>query len=414
MRREQTTKGWSWLAGLAALLVVVGATDDARAAGFANTLQSGTSTAMGGVGVANPNEGNLSYYNPALMSFQEGYRIYAGPMLIMPRTSFESADGGRQVDTKKSLFPPPNLHAAYTFSDVVSAGIGLSLPYGLGIEWPDDWVGRENIQYQQLQTFDLNPNVAFEIPGTDLSLAVGGQAIFSTLELRRRIVLREDTEIQSRLGGSGYGVGATASVAYQPLDNLTLGVNYRSAAKINYSGRAHFDNEQGTAFEDTFVDNAVETELTLPHFVGVGVGWRIDRLFLEIDAQYTTWSTYDEVVIDFQQNKPSDTTTLVNNWRDAWALRFGASYEVVDGLPIRFGVAYDATPIPDATVNASLPGNNRIAGSLGLGYEVGGFRADVGYQLLQSIERNVTNDRAPRGDYRTTAHLLGINVGYGY
>ena len=415
MRRHAMMKHTIVLAAIGGLLALLGAPRHVEAAGFANTLQSGTSTGMGGVGVANLGEGNISYYNPSLMPYQEDYRIYAGPMLIMPRTDYESFDGRIQNDTKKSLFPPPNLHAHYAFTDDLSVGIGFTVPYGLGIEWPDEWVGRENVQFQQLQTYDINPNVAYRVPDTGLSFAVGGQAVLSNLELRRRIILREDREIQFRAGGTGVGFGATAAVSYRPLDNVTLGLNYRSAAKINYSGQARFDNEGDTAFEETFVDNDISTSLTLPHFMTLGVGWRpLDALLLELDAQYTTWSTYDEIVLDFQQNTPSDTSTIVNNWRDAWALRFGAEYEVIPRLPVRLGVAYDASPIPDETVNASLPGNNRIAGSIGVGYTIAGFRADIGYQLLQALERGITNGRAPDGNYQTRAHLLGINVGYGY
>lgn len=385
----------------------------ASAAGFSNTIQSATSSAMGGVGAANPDEPNASYYNPALMSQQKGLQVYIGPTLIMPGSSFEAPDG-TTTETSRNIFPPPNLHLAYSLDSGLSFGLGLTSPYGLGIEWPDDWRGREAIQSQQLQTFDLNPSISYEIPDTGLTIAAGGQAVYSTVELRRRIILRDDTEIQSRLGGDGLGFGATGGLFFQPNEQLSFGLNYRSAVNVNYSGDVHFEGEEGTPFEQEFVDGEVETAVTLPHLIAAGVGYRLNKWFFEFDAQYTTWSTYDETVIDFQRDRPSDESVINNDWHDSIALRAGTEYQVTPSIPLRLGVALDRTPIPDDTLSPSLPGNHRLVGSLGTGYKWNNFRADIGYHLVNALPREVDNDVAPAGEYKTTAHLLSINLGYGF
>lgn len=384
-----------------------------KAAGFSNTIQSATSNAMGGVGTANPDEPNASFYNPALMSQRDGFQVYVGPTFIMPMTSYD-APNGDTTRTERNIFPPPNLHAAYTLDSGWAFGLGFTTPYGLGIEWPDEWRGRETVQFQQLRTFDLNPSVSYEIPNTDLSVAAGAQLVYSTVELRRRIILREDTEIQSRLGGDGFGYGATAGVFFEPTDRLSLGLNYRSAVNVNYNGQVHFEGEEGTAFENDFVDGDVTTEVTLPHLIGLGVGYQFDKLFLEFDAQYTTWSTYDETAINFERNRPQDETVIRNDWHDAVALRLGAEYKVTPNIPLRVGVALDRTPIPDDTVSPTLPGNHRLVGSLGTGYTFGDFRADIGYQLVSALSREVDNGVGPSGEYKTTAHLLSVNLGYGF
>jgi long-chain fatty acid transport protein len=401
------------LAAVVAVCVGLLAPSVALGAGFSNTIQSATSNAMGGVGTANPDEPNASFYNPAIMPERKGFQVYVGPTFIMPLTSFDAPDG-QTTRTEQSIFPPPNFHAAYGLENGLSFGLGLTLPYGLAIEWPDEWRGRESIQFQQLQTFDLNPSVAYEIPDTGLSIAAGGQLMYSTVELHRRIILRNDTEVQSNLGGAGTGFGATAGVFFQPNDNLSFGLNYRSAVNVDYDGQVHFENEEGTAFENQFVDGDVTTEITLPHLLAAGVGYQLNKWFFEVDAQYTTWSTYDETVIDFQRDKPQDTSTIQNDWHDALALRGGVEYQVTPNIPLRAGVALDRTPIPDETVAPSLPGNHRLVGSLGTGYRWKQFRADIGYQLVSALPRDITNDRGPRGEYKTTAHLLSVNLGYGF
>jgi len=403
--------GWTATLGIA---VLVSAPAEVGAAGFSTSTQSATSTAMGGVGAANPYEGNASFYNPALMSEHDGFNAYAGPTFIVPSTSFEPLEGS-QISTERSFFPPPNGHLSYTIDDNWSVGIGATFPYGLGIEWEDEWVGRESVQEQSLTTFNINPNVAYSIPNTGLTVAAGGQVVFSDLELRRRVILRDDTEIQTKLGGDGQGFGGTAGLFYRINESFTVGLNYRSAVKVDYDGRAHFENEKGTPFEQQFPDGNVETSITLPHSLALGVGWQIERLYLELDVDFRTWQQYDTVVVDFEKNLPQDEQRIVNNWENAGAVRLGGQYEVIDDLMLRFGGAFDQTPIPDETVAASLPGNDRLIASFGGGYTFSnGFRIDGAYQLVSTIPRDIRNDVAPDGEYQTTAHIVSFNVGYGY
>lgn len=393
-----------------------GAPATADAAGFQTYAQSATSTGMGNVGIANPHEPNASFYNPALMSQHDGFNIYGGPTVVVPNSTFQPTGDGSEVATESNVFPPPNGHIGYGVTDNLSIGVGATFPYGLGVSWPDNWVGREDIQFQQLQTLNVTPSAAYTIPDTNFTVAAGGQIALSSVELERAVVLREDTEVQTRLGGNGIGFGALAGLLYQPTDSLTFGLNYRSAINIDYEGRVHFEGEEGTPFEQQFVDGDVSTALTLPHMIGVGAGWQIERLFLELDLIYTTWSTYDEVAIDFENDRPQDQSVIRNNWNDSATVRLGAQYEVVDRLPVRLGFAFDSTPIPDDFVSASLPGNHRLIASFGGGYTMkNGLRFDLAYQLVSALPRDVEGSpNAPDGEYQTTAHLFGVNVGYGY
>ena len=70
------------------------------------------------------------------------------------------------------------------------------------------------------------------------------------------------------------------------------------------------------------------------------------------------------------------------------------------------------TPIPDETVSPSLPGNNRAVFSVGTGYTVAGFRGDIAYMLV-ATSRDIDNGNQD-GTYKTTANIIGINVGYGF
>lgn len=398
----------------------------AWAAGFQNTSQSATANAMGGVGTANPDEPNSSFYNPANMAFAKGFNIYVGDTIIIPSTSYTD-DQGNITDTVAQTFPPPNFHLSLPIAGGFAAGIGFTFPYGLGVEWPEDWDGRAVIVSQTLQTMNLNPNVAFKIPGLDLSLALGGQFYYSTVELNRKIILRDDTEVATQIGGDGTGIGWTAALMYKPIKNLSIGLNYRSGTTISYTGKANFEGQEGTPFEQSFVDQDVSTEITIPHHLTLGVGYQLQKLFIGVDVGYTTWSDYERIDLEFSRSceagsntcdagtDKSDppTTSIISNWEDAFAFRLGLQYDATKKLKVRAGIVYDMTPIPDETVSPSLPGNNRTAFSLGMGYTMFGVRGDVGYQFVNAAQRQIDNDTQP-GLYKTTAHVVGLSLGYGY
>ena len=397
----------------------------AFAAGFANTAQSATSTGLGGVGAANPDEPNSSYYNPAAMTARDKFNVYVGPTLIAPSVKYDGPGDEFDTQTKGGIIPPPNFHLAVPFGNGMAAGVGVVFPYGLTIEWPDDWAGRDVIRRQSLTTVDINPNFAYEIADTGLSVAAGAQFVLASVELENTTILREDKEVQAHIGGNGVGYGGAAAVMYRPTESLTFGVNYRSAVKVDFDGRAHFEGEEGTPFETTFVDQAGTTSITMPHTVVAGVSYGIGDLFLEFDAGFTTWSSYDRIDLSFERpceegdqgcepgvdtNPP--TSSIITNWNDSPTFRLGAQYEVIENLPIRIGAAYDMTPIPAETVSPSLPGNNRAVFSVGTGYTVAGFRADIAYMLVTTT-REITNGNQD-GTYSTTANIVGINVGYGF
>lgn len=409
-------------AGLLGALLLV--PQGAFAAGFANTAQSATSTGLGGVGAANADEPNSSYYNPAAMTARDKLNVYVGDTMIAPTVTYDGPGDEFDTQTEAAILPPPNFHLAVPFGDM-AAGVGVVFPYGLTIAWPDTWAGRGIIRRQKLTTVDINPNVAYNIKSIGLSIAAGVQFVPASVELENTTILRDDKEVNAHIGGNGIGYGGTAAVFYQPIKALTFGVNYRSAVKVDFDGRAHFDGEEGTPFEGTFVDQAGTTSITMPHAVVAGVGYDLGKLFLEFDAGYTAWSSYDKVELNFERpcvqgdqgcepgvdtNPP--TTTINSNWNDSTTFRLGVQYHITEAFPVRIGAAYDLTPIPAETVSPSLPGNNRAVFSVGTGYTIAGFRGDLAYMLV-TTQRDIENGNQ-NGTYNTTAHLLGVNVGYGF
>ncbi len=418
-----TSRGY--LSGVVVAAALLLAPQAAFAAGFASTAHSGTQTGMAGVATANPDEPASNFYNPAGMAFDENLNVYLGATTIIPSVDYTSPDGAFTYQTESQTFYPPNFDLAVPVSDGFTVGVGTTFSWGLGIAWPEDWVGKYEFRSQEMQTFNLNPSVAMEVPAVDgLSVAAGAQLVRSAIRQERAQMLPDGTELDVVLGGTGHGVGATLAAMFKATDEVTLGVNYRSAVRISYDGVIHFsDDVNGTPFQYRMIDQDIETGMTVPHTINAGVGYQLnDALWLGMDVNYMTWRTYDQLEVQFTQQSPEgdigevDPSLVIDaDWSDAVAIRLGGQYELIPGLKVRGGFAYDMTPVPDATVGPSLPDNDRLVFATGLGYtQLGtGIRADLGYQFVTLPTREIRNGTVD-GDYQMSSHVLGVNVGYGF
>jgi long-chain fatty acid transport protein len=124
------------------------------------------------------------------------------------------------------------------------------------------------------------------------------------------------------------------------------------------------------------------------------------------DATWTHWATFDELKMKFDNPEQPDSVTT-ENWENTWRLAVGATYNPTPRWPLRFGLAFDESPVPDAEHRTPrLPDNDRIWLSLGSGYQVNDwFSFDVGYTHLFVEDADV--DKDPVGEDYTRGGLQG-------
>jgi long-chain fatty acid transport protein len=173
-------------------------------------------------------------------------------------------------------------------------------------------------------------------------------------------------------------------------------------------------------------DSSAKTEITMPPLLSVGLANRsIPRLTLELDLQWTGWSTFDQINIDFD-NPNSPNSVKNKNWNDVLAIRFGGEYRLTDRFALRAGYVYDPTPVPGETVDTLLPDSDRHDVSIGLGITLKRIQADVAYLLVLFNDRNVNNQLDATtplnplattsynqsGKYETLVHLAGLSLTY--
>ena len=385
----------------------------AFAAGFALPEQSARSIGTGGTGTASAEGAAAVFYNPGSLGFEEGFSAEVGGLLIVPQFNYEPlrAVDGKPASADTQLFALPAI-----FLDVplgpVHVGLGAFANYGLGISWPLDFDGRFQASKSNLQTFTVNPSVAWRFH-EHVSVGAGFDLVRGTVELSRQIDL-VDSEGTLRLGGGTWGFGGNAGVTTHWLaDRLAVGLAWRSAVALRFHGSADFTVPR--EFQAQLRDQDVSTTFRLPHTVSLGAAFRAtSRLRLSLDGTYTTWSRLQALQLDFAD--PALATTLRFNWSDTVSVRAGAELQVLPegkgrALLVRLGAGFDPSPAPSNTLSPSLPDASRIFFSAGLGFRAGNFSADLGYLFVFLIPRESEPQAFP-ARYSGLAHVIGLSVGF--
>lgn len=310
---------------------------------------------------------------------------------------------------------------------------------------PGDWQGRyiTGGTKAEIVSITLNPNIAYKIT-KNLSVAGGInlQKMDITLENKLKIVpyngnylvLSSDGD-SSLEGKDDWAVGWNVAVHYKITENWNIGASYRSKIKHEFKeGTLNMSLPAAAVYTNTFVNTGITTpamkvqktgsaNLELPDIFYIGTSYKLGSFTFEIDGQWTGWSSYDKLRVDFEdgsyQEKPK-------NWKDVWAYRFGVQYKVNDILSLRAGLIRDETPIPDDTVDPLVPSGNRWLYALGFGLNFTNWTFDFAYNYLDDEGRKFNNPVGTSAPYLTPAvpykvtgefkdvkaHIFGVNISY--
>ncbi len=385
------------------------------AAGFAILQQGTAAMAQGNAFVAQADDPSAIFYNPAGMTQLARPQIYLNTVLSSTNRSYVSPLGSYTTG-KHKVFMIPATYGVLPVTDRLVVGCGVFSPFGLGTTWPPSWAGRYLSTVSHLQTFNVNPAAAFKVLD-NLSVAVGFNVLWSKVNIQRRTLLGPFTELKSDFEGDGFGLGYNFGLLYEPVGGVKVGVAYRSAIRVTHDG-----NLKMAWLAPVHGQAAVVYPPSLTAGVAVSY-WR--PLVVEVDVTWTGWSTYDYLRLDLSQPLPGPTSTILQDkrWRDAWAFRFGGNYQVRPGMKVRAGYIYDLTPVPDATMDPTIPDANRHIFTLGGDLEIRQFTLGFAYNYILSENRSKANTLtinglplpAPlqaNGKYKSDNHSLGFSLAY--
>lgn len=399
-----------------------------------------------GAGVASPcNDASGVYFSPGGLAMQ-GSAVSVGVTLIRAGNTFRYDPGQEPPGTdavvrrETEIVPVPQLFASVKVSPRVAASIGAFAPYGLSLSYPvcptsdpqcdgPNFEGRYTGYDNSLRAYFLQPTVSFEVIPGRFSVGAGLDLVHSTIEVHRRadapqIGLRGTDIADADLSGSGNGITANIGAVIRPSDKTSLGVRYLHSTKIDYDGDADFTQiPTGTVFDPLLsaqfaangplADQGISTSIKFPSQLVVGISYRpLEIVNLLFDWQRTTWSTFDQFVIDFENASATD-QTLHLNYRNTNTFRFGTQIDWSDALAFRLGYRYNTAATPRAT--PFLPEGERNYYAAGLGFHPNGkLSADMSFQYINQPDRRgaVRPDEPTVGIFTATGMTFGFTLAY--
>lgn len=409
-----------------------------RAAGFSIFEQGAKAMGMAGAFTAQADDPSALFHNAGGLAFVEETEFAAGVTWIhATEAEFEGANpfpgtGARGEQELLSEFPP-HLYWVQPINQTLKFGLGLETPFGLTTEWknPATFPGRFLSNKAALRAIDVNPTIGWR--SGNFGIGVGAVARFSDVELQRRVgrpnpfTQRVSDVAALELTSDFYqGYGWNVGILHKFNESFSWGLSYRSKITVDYEGDARF-TQVLTGFPqfDAAVraaipfdqDLPVETSIEFPDQASLGLAFGLTpRLLLETDVNWTGWSSFDLLTIDFVNQNQLD-STITERWEDVNNYRVGLRWTVSPVSQLRLGYVFDETPQPEAAVSPLLPDADRHGITIGYGY-TGGLKADFALMYLPFDERSRARsfvvdgqEEGPFfGTYNTTAWLLSTTV----
>lgn len=382
----------------------------AAASGFLIYDISGQAMARASAVSADDDEPAAVWFNPATLAFMKGVGASAGGVFLTSKSRFSPAGGGADTNSERGNYFLPTVFANALLTDRVAIGMGAYSTFGIGIAWPDGWVGRESAIKASLQSLALNPTVAVKLHSR-FALGVGFDAIRSVVDFTNGLPSLIGGDV--RIAGGTWGYGFNVAALYKVIPRrLQVALTYRSRVKLDFTGRAKF-TPANPDFAPELPDQGGTASITLPDIITVGVMGRPRwDLALTFDANVVLWSTYDRININFDE---APDRAIVSHGQNTFTLRAGADWIVaadrLKSLHLRGGLIYDHGAIEAANLGPGLPDSDRIDVGLGVGYGYAHARADLGYLLVVFLPADANGGReGPEGTYNSMAHLVGLTV----
>lgn len=377
-------------------LALVGlATLPAMAGGFLLKEQSPRAQGLSYAGITAARGTGAMYFNPASLGSLKGREATLGLSFVAPGSEFVEGQASRTVLVPASLRGVdggpshgnaarsavlPALGAAWSLGDRVVVGLAVNVPFGMVTEYEAGWVGRYHALKSSLKTVDIAPTLAWRFhPQWSLGVAfvarhaeaeLTSAVDFGTLGALRGIpgLVPGKADGEARLKGDTWSYGTRLGLAWEPREDLRLGLGYQSATSGTLKGDATYQRVPGPLAQ-AFGTTGIEADMSLPSSLSLGAEWAVSsRLSLHGEVAHTGWSTFKELRVRFANGQPDNLTD--EHWHDTLFGALGATWKVDDRWTLRTGLAYDEGAAPDSHRTPRIPDGNRLWVSLGAGLQV--------------------------------------------
>lgn len=423
---------------LAALLGAFAAAQS-QASGYNLSSQSASGQGAANANSAEAGDASAQFFNPAALSRLDGTQASGALNLVLPKGRHSDAGsftqfglptrGGAAGDFLEPT-AAPRAYLSHRYSERLSLGLGVFVPFGTKTEYDASWSGRYNSIGTELKTLAINPSLAFKLSdklsiGAGLSaqhiegkLAKGADfgsgAMASIIEaqvranaipgvpvdlVRNAVINQLGGLIKTVSGnpsysgrvdieGKDWGMGFNLGLMYSPDETTRFGLAYRSSIKHTLSGDARWQVQTAAGnlaallnaalpgagsqvqaqLLAAYTDSGAKLDLSTPESLSFSFYKKHNaRSAVMGDVTLTRHSRFKELRVDFANMLPDSTTP--QRWTDTVRASLGVSHHWSDALQLRGGVAYDQSPVTAANRTPSILDGDRAWLSAGLNWK---------------------------------------------
>lgn len=410
-------------------LMLVAFSGAASASGFQLSEQnaSGLGNAYAGQAAVAENASTI-FFNPAGMTQLQAHEVSGGVSAVGP--SFKFKDKGSSVGFLAGTgdggdaggwAAVPNGYLSWAISKDLYVGVGVGAPFGLKTEYDSPWLGAAQSTMFDVKTYNVNPSIAYRVNDkVSLGFGVNWQRVEAIYE--RQVATISPTHAASPLkltlddDAWGWNVGALFTLS----PSTKVGVSYRSAMQYHTTGKIKVTG--ASAALNAGASSDAKADIKLPDTFSLAVTQQLsDKWQMLGDLTWTGWDSIPKVDIYRASNtglgvgNGTIAQTLDTDFKDTWRIGLGANYKLNDTWKLKYGVAYDQTPVKRAATRlTSLPDNNRVWFSFGTQWMPSKASSlDLGVTYIYVKDSKIDNNQTAAGrgritgDYEASVWILG-------
>jgi long-chain fatty acid transport protein len=392
-------------------LLGIGLSGPAGGNGFSLPVQDALQVGRANAGnVAAAEDASTAFHNPAGMTELDGEQALAGMTIVYAgydvddRNSTASTPGtggatvpvtGQKGDPR-TVAPVPTAFYARPLGEEENFWVGLALtaPWGLGVQYEDDWFGRYDSVETRLTTVNLSPSLAYRI--TDwLSIGGGLNAEYADAKLTNAVPNTvapggpsASTDGNSKFTGDSLAFGYNFGLLLKPWPQTKVGLHYRSAIEHRLKGTFRVRDLTGPLAPGNGRTDA-DVKLNEPDVASIGVVHEaLPGTTLFAEAQWFNWSRFNELRVKYDDGRAD--TVRKQEWKDTWSFYGGIEQRLSEKWTLRGGAGYEPTPTVNAYRNTSIPDGDRVRLAIGASYDWSErLRIDFGYAHVFSQKEEI-------------------------
>ena len=391
-------------AALLASTIIAGNLAAAHAGGFALREQSAYGQGSSFAGVAAGGSPSSAFWNPSIIARYNGMTFEQNATLVLPNSEIDSLSAGAlplalngglndSGDIGLTGIVPAGT-GIYQINDRLYVGLVTSAPYGLATDANDNFTGDLYGSTSRVLSVNVAPTIAYRIND---AFSVGGSVQVQYFKARLEGAVTD-------LSGDDIGVGFTLGANFTPMEGTEIGLGFRSAVKHTLEGDA-------TAGINPLALGDVTADVTLPEVVSLGLRQRVsERVTLLGTLEWTNWSRLDNIDIEYANGL---VLTEEFNWDDGYFAALGFEYTLSQATSLRFGAAYEWSPVNDDNRGVRIPDADRIWLSAGVSHALTDhFTLHAGYTFITAQDGDITlGGGATAFNGESSGHVHIVSVG---